>query len=81
MCVKGAAHANVAPAVFDGTKEESNSKRQHKAAAVFLMGFMMIVYVFTAVTQVFVNDLTFDKLNHNRNNKTTLCPFLLPLCF
>lgn len=66
MCVKGAVNVNVAPAVFDGTKEESDSKRQHKV--VFLMGFMMKMYVFTA--QIIVNNSTFDELNHNRNNKT-----------
>lgn len=39
MCVKGAANVNVAPAVFDGTKEESESKRQHEAVAGIFNGF------------------------------------------
>lgn len=33
MCVKRAAYVHVAPGVFDGTQEESDSKGRHKAAA------------------------------------------------
>lgn len=65
MCVKGAANV---PAVFDGTKQESDSKRQQKKVQpVFLIGFVMKMYV---SYQVVVNNSTFDELKRNRNNKT-----------
>lgn len=38
MCVKRATNVHVAPGVFDGTKEESDSKGWHKAAAAAFNG-------------------------------------------
>lgn len=74
------------PQTLMGQERNQTRRDNTKLRPVFLMAFMMKMYVFTAVTQVTVNNSTFDELNHKRNNKTmtdivSSLPVAVLLCF
>lgn len=52
---------------LNGNQTQRDNTKQRLA---FLMGFVLKMYVFGIGTRVIVNNLTFDELNRNRNNKT-----------